>query len=112
MLALSSPEIGVLSTKKFRQWLEENHCLILGQEGTSSAQTGGYPDFMVECRGGQIVIYEVKTGSHRLDPHQEEILRIMRKLGEVYIIRYDSESTPYDGFEKDSLEEYLEKRKR
>ncbi len=86
---MRGPQKAKIANKKFNKWLKKKKLVILGREFKHSVQSGGWPDFVVRNQNGQLEFYEVKSGKHRLDPHQLEILKIIRKLGKVYVIRLD-----------------------
>ena len=85
---LHGPKKAKIANKKFNIWLKKQKLLILGKEFKYRVQSGGWPDFIVRNKG-ELEFYEVKSGKHRLDPHQLEILKIIRKLGKVYVMRLD-----------------------
>ena len=85
---LSSGKRGAIADKKFRKLLETKKYKILGQEFKTSSHTGGWPDFLVK-KGGKFYFFEVKSGHHRLDPHQKEVLAVLKKIGKVRVMRLD-----------------------
>ncbi|MBI4120592.1 MAG: VRR-NUC domain-containing protein [Parcubacteria group bacterium] len=76
-----------IANRKFNAWLKKRKLLVLGREFNHSVQSGGWPDFVARNKNGRLEFYEVKSGKHRLDPHQLEILKIIRRLGKVYVMR-------------------------
>lgn len=86
---MHGPKKAKIANKKFNAWLKKKKLLVLGRELKHSIQSGGWPDFIVRNKKGRLEFYEVKSGKHRLDPHQLEILKIIRKLGKVHVMRLD-----------------------
>ena len=87
---MHGPKLAKIVNKKFNSWLNKKGLKILGKEFKHRVQSGGWPDFVVRNKKGKLEFYEVKSGKHRLDPHQLEILKIVRQLGKVYVMRLDS----------------------
>src|SRR3989344_5718050 len=85
---MHGPQRAKIANKKFNAWLKKRKLFVLGGEFKHSVQSGGWPDYVVRNKG-RLEFYEVKSGKHRLDPHQLEILRIIRRLGRVYVMRLD-----------------------
>jgi len=86
---MHGPKKAKIANKKFNSWLKKRGYRVLGREFSKSVQSGGWPDFVVRKPKGKIEFIEVKSGKHRLDPHQLEILKIIRKLGRVRVMRLD-----------------------
>lgn len=84
---MKGPEKGKITNRKFNQWLIEGNYEVLGREFPTRIQSGGWPDFITRNKTGEIEFFEIKSGKHRLDPHQREILKILRKLGKVHVMR-------------------------
>ena len=98
---LSSGRQGAIADKKFCKWLETHKYKTLGKEFKTSSHTGGWPDFLVK-KNSKLYFFEVKSGNHKVDDHQKEILGILKKLGKVHIMRLDksmkrfSDETPLE----------------
>lgn len=88
---MHGPKLAKIANKKFNGWLKKCGYLVLGREFSKSVQSGGWPDFVVRKPKGKIEFIEVKSGKHRLDPHQLEILKILRPLGKVRVMRLDAD---------------------
>ena len=86
---MHGPKLAKISNKKFNTWLTKNHFNVLGREFKHRVQSGGWPDFAVINKKGNLEFFEVKSGKHPLDHHQLEILTILKKLGRVRIMRLD-----------------------
>jgi hypothetical protein len=86
---MHGPKRAKIANRKFNIWLEKKKLQVLGREFKHSVQSGGWPDFMVRNKAGKLEFYEVKSGKHRLDPHQLETLKTIRKLGRVHVMRLD-----------------------
>ena len=86
---MHGPKLAKIANRKFNSWLKKKRVRVLGREFERSVQSGGWPDFIVQNKTGQLEFYEVKSGNHRIDPHQLEILKIVKKLGKVHIMRLD-----------------------
>ena len=86
---MHGPKLAKIANKKFNSWLKKRGYQVLGREFSKSVQSGGWPDFVVRKQKSKIEFIEVKSGKHKLDPHQLEILKILRKLGRVRVMRLD-----------------------
>lgn len=94
---MHGPKLAKIANKKFNDWLEKHDYRVLGKEFGKSILSGGWPDFIVKDRKGRIRFFEVKSGKHRLDPHQLEILKIIRRLGKVCVMRLDASMKNFKG---------------
>jgi hypothetical protein len=86
---MHGPKLAKIANRKFNAWLDGKKLKVLGREFDRSVQSGGWPDFIVRNKKGRLEFYEVKSGKHRLDSHQLEVLKIIRKLGKVHVMRLD-----------------------
>ena len=84
---MHGPKLAKIANRKFNAWLNKKGLQVLGREFKRSVQSGGWPDYIVRNKKGKLEFYEVKSGEHRLDPHQLEILKVIRKLGKVHVMR-------------------------
>ena len=58
-------------------------------EKKTSLYTGGWPDFLGE-KNGRYYFFEIKSGNHKVDKHQIQILSILKKIGKVRVMRLDA----------------------
>ena len=101
---MHGPKLAKISNKKFNTWIKKRGYKVLGREFEHSVQSGGWPDFIIRNKNGKLEFYEVKSGKHRLDHHQLEILKIIRKLGKVHVMRLNQSMTRFVEETPDELE--------
>lgn len=100
---VNGPMKGKNTAAQFKKWLIKEKYEILGQEFKYSVYSGGWPDFIVKNSKGKIEFFEVKSGNHRLDHHQKEILKILCKIGKVRVMRLDKKMQNFNDTTKKDL---------
>lgn len=86
---------GKDTNKKFNEWLKKRGYEVIGKEFPDGVLSGGWPDFIVRNPKGKIEFFEVKSGKHRLDPHQKEVLKILKRIGKVHVMRLNDETDEF-----------------
>lgn len=100
---VNGPMKGKNTAAQFKKWLIKEKYKILGQEFKGSIYSGGWPDFIVRNSKDEIEFFEVKSGKHRLDHHQGEILKILSKIGKVRVMRLDEKTKKFNDTTKKDL---------
>ncbi len=74
--------------------IPRNH-KILGIDKRKPDTRGGWPD-IISVKGGEVHVYEVKSGNHKIDDHQMEVLKALQSLGAiVHLVHFEtSDSEP------------------
>lgn len=85
-------KLGKQVEENFKKWLAKKGYIVRGvqYEGKPNqrTRTGGWPDFMVETPDEEIVLFEVKSGGHEIDEHQQYVLDVLKKHGFRISIAY------------------------
>lgn len=93
---MHGPQKAKISNRLFNKWLIKQKYNVIGREFAHSIQSGGWPDFIVRKKSGKVEFFEVKSGNHRVDPHQLLVLKILRKIGRVHIMRLDKKMKKFN----------------
>ena len=112
----SNPRQGRMNEKDVTRKILEKNFVLLGlhprKNRNGSSRWGGWPDrIAIDPSSGDLHFFEIKTGSHKLDPHQKLVLGALAHLGTVHLFHFEGSSdTPSEEIlEKMPLEELISK---
>ena len=88
---MNNPRTGRKHEEKATEWIRAQKYQILNEDDRKPNKFGGWPDRLALDSEGQLHFFEVKTGSHDLDPHQRRVLKALYRCGVVHILKYDSD---------------------
>jgi hypothetical protein len=112
----NNPYQGRLNEKIGSEWILERGLVLLGKHTrknkNGSSRWGGWPDrIAIDPNDGSLHFFEVKTGSHELDPHQKLVLGALAHVGMVHLLHFNEGSDTITDIklEKIPLEELISK---
>lgn len=110
----SNPRQGRINEKIVTEGILERNLVLLGQHPrkneNGSSRWGGWPDrIAIDPSDGSLHFFEVKTGSHKLDPHQRLVLGALAHVGMVHLLHFKegSDAPSEEILEKIPLEDLI-----
>ena len=88
---MNTARIGRKHEDKATSWIRANGYQILNEDDRNPGRFGEWPDRLAIDEEGNLHFFEVKTGGHTLDPHQERVLKALNRCGTVHILKYDTQ---------------------
>lgn len=92
---INSAKKGKKYQRMAYEWLieqgyEDRHFINKDTRKSHPFRFGGWPDFVIQNDNESTYhFYEIKSGSHKPDPHQEKILKMLGEIGVVHILTYE-----------------------
>ena len=84
-----SSEKGARTEKIATEWIENEGFRIINEDDRNPGRYGGWPDRVAIDDVGNLHFFEIKELTHKLDPHQERVLRALKRAGTVHILWYE-----------------------
>ena len=87
---INSGKKGSRIQKLAVQWLKKQGYYCINEYQRNHGRFGGWPDFAATFKGGDHPhFFEIKSGSHTLDPHQKKVLEMLCGIGMVHLLVYE-----------------------
>lgn len=74
------------------QGYEDKHFVNKDPRKSHPFRFGGWPDYVIQKDNESTFhFYEIKSGTHKLDPHQQRVLEMLSEIGVVHILTYEGD---------------------